>query len=140
MTGAIYLKSNVDLHLNSGATLMFSGDASKYPLVLTRYEGIECINHSPMIYAYGESNIGLTGSGILDASGTATWNKGSNRAGILDPLVARGVPPQQRNVAGRLRSTFVEPYGCTRVLIHGRDIASFPVLANPSNSMHTRNG
>ncbi len=119
VTGAIYLKSNVDLHLNSGAILMFSGDASKYPLVLTRYEGIECINHSPMIYAYRESNIGLTGSGILDASGTATWNKGSNRAGILDPLVAEGVPPQQRNVAGKLRSTFVEPYSTTRVLIQG---------------------
>ena len=119
VTGAIYLKSNVDLHLNTGATLMFSGDASKYPLVLTRYEGLECMNHSPMIYAYGESNIALTGSGILDASGTATWNKGSNRAGILEPLVASGVPPQQRNVAGKLRSTFVEPYSCTRVLIHG---------------------
>lgn len=119
VTGAIYLKSKVDLHLASGATLMFSGDASKYPLVLTRYEGIECINHSPMIYAYGESDIALTGSGILDASGTASWNKGSNRAGILDPLVAEGVPPQQRNVAGRLRSTFVEPYNSTRVLIQG---------------------
>jgi polygalacturonase len=119
VTGAIYLKSNVDLHLEAGATLMFSGDASRYPLVLTRYEGIECINHSPMIYAHGETNIALTGSGILDASGTATWNTGANRAGILDPMVARGVPPQQRNVAGKLRSTFVEPYSCTRILIQG---------------------
>ena len=74
VTGAIYLKSNVDLHLDPGATLMFSGDAFKYPLVLTRYEGIECMNHSPMIYAYGEKNIALTGSGTLDASGTASWN------------------------------------------------------------------
>jgi polygalacturonase len=98
---------------------MFSGDASKYPIVLTRYEGIECMNHSPMIYAYGEQNIALSGSGILDASGTASWNKGADRAGVLEPLVAAGVPPQQRNAAGRLRATFVEPYNCTNVLIHG---------------------
>lgn len=117
VTGAIYLKSNVNLHLDSGVTLMFSGDATKYPLVLTRYEGIECMNHSPMIYAHGETNIALTGSGILDASNTSSWNKGSNRAGVLEPLVSK--PPSQRNVAGKLRSTFVEPYSCTNVLIQG---------------------
>src|SRR2546430_967676 len=119
VTGAIYLKSNVDLHLDPGATLMFSGDASRYPLVLTRYEGIECMNHSPMIYAFGEKNIALTGSGTLDASGTASWNHGGNRKGVLEPLVARGVPPQRRNVAGKLRSSFVQPYNCDTVLIQG---------------------
>ena len=119
VTGAIYLKSNVDLHLDPGATLMFSGDASKYPLVLTRYEGIECMNHSPMIYAYGEKNIALTGSGTLDASGTVSWNQGSDRAMVLEPLVASGLLPQQRYAVDRLRSTFVEPYRCDTVLIQG---------------------
>ena len=119
VTGAISLKSNVDLHLDPGATLMFSGDASKYPLVLTRYEGIECMNHSPMIYAYGEKNIALTGSGTLDASGTASWNHGSDRAMVLEPLVADSLLPQQRYVVGRLRSSFVQPYRCDTVLIQG---------------------
>ncbi|HEX7736158.1 MAG TPA: glycoside hydrolase family 28 protein, partial [Ktedonobacteraceae bacterium] len=118
-TGAIYLKSNVDLHLNSGATLMFNGTASNYPPVLTRYEGVECLNHSPLVYAHGETNIALTGSGTLDGANTASWNQGSNRAGVLDPLVAKGVPPMQRNVVGKLRVTFVEPYSCTNVLIQG---------------------
>jgi polygalacturonase len=119
MTGAIYLKSNVDLHLDPGATLMFSGDASKYPLVLTRYEGIECMNHSPMIYAYGEKNIALTGSGTLDASGTASWNHGGDRGRVLEPLVAGGLLPQQRYATDRLRSSFVQPYSCDTVLIQG---------------------
>ncbi|MBV9615237.1 MAG: hypothetical protein JO031_07265 [Ktedonobacteraceae bacterium] len=118
-TGAVYLKSNVDLHLDAGATLMFNGTASNYPPVLTRYEGIECVNHSPLVYAHGETNIALTGSGTLDAAGTASWNTGSNRAGILDPMVAAGVPPLKRNVVGKLRVTFVEPYSCTNVLIQG---------------------
>jgi polygalacturonase len=121
LTGAIQLLSNVDLNLASGATLKFSGDATKFPIVLTRYEGIECMNRSPMIYAHGASNIALTGAGVLDAAGTATWNQGSDRA-YLETLVAEGVPAAQRVVPGsghQMRSTFVEPYSCDTVLIQG---------------------
>jgi polygalacturonase len=116
LTGAIRLRSNVNLRL-AGATLMFSGDESRYPVVLTRYEGIECMNRSPMIYAYGERNIGLTGDGTLDAAATASWNKGSDRA-WLETQVSK--PPQQRVVPGSghaMRSAFVEPYNCRNVLI-----------------------
>ena len=118
-TGAIHLKSNVDLHLEKGAVLEFSGDASKFPNVLTRYEGIECVNRSPMIYAYGQKNIAVTGSGTLDAAATSSWNQGSDRA-YLESLVAQGVPPEQRVVPGSghaMRSAFVEPYACENVLI-----------------------
>jgi len=120
VTGAIYLKSNVNLRLD-GATLRFSGDASRFPTVLTRYEGIECMNRSPMIYAFGETNIALTGTGTLDAAATSSWNKGSERA-FLEQLVADGVPARQRVVPGSghtMRSSFVEPYNCTNVLIQG---------------------
>src|SRR5439155_17930200 len=121
VTGAIYLKSKVNLKLD-GATLKFSGDASKYPTVLTRYEGIECMNRSPMIYAHGENNIALTGTGTLDAAGTSSWNKGSDRA-YLESLIAKGVTdPGKRVVPGSghtMRSTFVEPYNCDTVLIQG---------------------
>jgi polygalacturonase len=120
-TGAVHLLDDVDLHLEEGAVLSFNGNVDNFPLVLTRYEGIECMNHSPMIYAYGQTNIALTGSGILTALGTRPWNFGSDRAGILEPLVAAGVPPEERIVPdyGHLRSTFVEPYNCSNVLIQG---------------------
>ncbi len=122
VTGAIYLRSNVELHVTGNATIRFSGDVTKYPTVLTRYEGIECMNHSPMVYAYRERNIAVTGSGTLDAGDTAAWNKGSDRA-YLESLIAAGVTdPAQRVVPGSghsMRSTFVEPYGCERVLIQG---------------------
>jgi polygalacturonase len=116
--GAIRLLSDVDLHLAAGATLQFSGDASQYPLVLTRFEGIECMNRSPMIYAIGAENLALTGDGTLDASGTSSWNQGNDRS-LLEAMVARGTPPEERLVAGRLRVAFVEPYRCQRVLISG---------------------
>src|SRR6266508_4439950 len=80
VTGAIRLKNNVDLHLNSGAVLKFSGDSSKFPTVLTRYEGIECVNRSPMIYALGQHDISVTSSGTLDAANTSSWNKGNDRS------------------------------------------------------------
>jgi polygalacturonase len=122
VTGAIYIKSNVDLHLNTGSTLKFSGTASKFPNVLTRYEGIECINRSPMIYAYKERNIALTGSGTLDAGGTSSWNKGNDRA-YLESLIRQGkTNPRDRVVPGSghtMRSAFVEPYDCDVVLIQG---------------------
>jgi polygalacturonase len=122
VSGAIHLKSNVDFHLNSGATIKFSGDASKFPTVLTRYEGIECMNRSPMVYAFGQENIALTGSGTLDAGGTSSWNKGSDRA-FLESLISKGVTdPRKRVVPGsghNMRSTFVEPYSCKNVLIQG---------------------
>ena len=122
LTGAVHLKSDVNLHLDAGATLAFSGDVTKYPTVLTRYEGIECMNHSPMVYAYGQRNIALTGSGTLDAGGTSVWNKGSERA-YLESLIAQGITdPAQRIVPGSghlMRSTFIEPYRCENVLIQG---------------------
>lgn len=119
-TGGIHLLSKVDFHLDLGAVLRFDGNPDDYPLVLTRYEGIECVNHSPMVYAYGQTDIALTGEGVLDASETVEWNTGSNRA-ILEALVGAGVPPEDRVVPrhSRLRSAFVEPYRCTNVLIQG---------------------
>src|SRR2546421_4757527 len=121
VSGAIHLLTGVDFHLNSGATIKFSGTAANFPIVLTRYEGIECMNRSPMVYAYGQKNIALTGSGTLDAGGTSSWNKGSDRK-YLEGLIAKGVTdPKKRIVPGnaQMRSTFVEPYNCDNVLIQG---------------------
>jgi polygalacturonase len=117
LSGAIELQDNVDLHLDDGATISFSGDVSKFPLVLTRYEGIELMNHSPMIYAHGKKNIGLTGRGTLDASGTAGWNTGANRR-QLEAWASSNTPVAQR-VGAQCRSSFVEPYASSNVLIEG---------------------
>jgi polygalacturonase len=68
ITGAIRLKSNVNLHIKSGATVRFTRDTRKYPLVFTRWEGIELMNYSPFIYAFEEENIGITGQGTIDGN------------------------------------------------------------------------
>lgn len=73
-TGPITLKSNVNLHISEGAVLKFSTDINDYfPAVWTRWEGLDCYNARPLIYAYGETNIAVTGSGVIDAQGDVSW-------------------------------------------------------------------
>src|SRR5262245_47262954 len=68
-TGPIHLRSNIELHLAAGATLRFSADPARYlPAVFTRWEGIECMNYSPLIYARDALNVAITGQGTLDGS------------------------------------------------------------------------
>ena len=85
LTGAIHMKSNVDLHIEANAILRFSTDPGDYlPLVRTRWEGDDCYNFSPLIYADGQTNFAVTGKGILDGQGSLTdwwpW-KGSKAYG-----------------------------------------------------------
>ena len=66
-TGPITLKSNVNLHLADNATLKFLTDVDLYfPAVRTRWEGVDVNNAHPLIYAYGETNIAITGNGTID--------------------------------------------------------------------------
>ena len=74
LTGPITLKSNVNLHLEEGATLLFTPDLKEYPLVLTRWEGMDCYNYQPMVYAYDQTNIAITGKGTIDGGAErANW-------------------------------------------------------------------
>ena len=65
-TGPIHLKSNVNLYLSDNSELVFSGNPADYlPAVLSSWEGIECYNYSPLIYAVNCQNIAITGKGTL---------------------------------------------------------------------------
>ena len=71
----IRLRSNVELHLEDGARLVFSDDPAKYlPAVPTSWEGVECLNYSPLVYAYGCTNVAITGKGTI-APKMKFWRK-----------------------------------------------------------------
>jgi polygalacturonase len=144
LTAAIHLKSGANLHLEEGAILRFVTDPKRYPLVYSRWEGTECINYSPLIYAFEQTNIAITGTGMLDGQANLeTWWpwKGNAKSGWKagmpdqkhdrDSLVSMGdknVPVAQR-VFGQghyLRPPFVQPYRCTNVLIEGVTIRNSP--------------
>ena len=134
LTGAIHLKSNVNLHVSAGATLLFSSDPTHYlPVVLTRFEGQECMNYSPFIYARDCENIAVTGSGTLD--GGATWDNwwswvtpSGPDAQALQQLAADGVPVEDRVFGDghHLRAAFIETQSCRNVLIEGLTILRSP--------------
>jgi len=97
LTGPITLKSNVNLHVSEGATLRFHTDPAKYPTVFTRWEGIECMNYSPLIYAFEQENIAVTGKGTLDGQGSAEhwWSWKGPWRGTVDGGWRSGMPDQR---------------------------------------------
>lgn len=139
LTGAVHLKSRVELHVAKGATLKFSREPSAYlPAVLTRYEGVELINYSPFIYALGQHDIALTGAGTLDGQADADhwWNWARRKPpGVADDrrrlteMAERGAPVEQRvfGAGSTIRPQFVQPYRCRNVLVEGLTIVGSPM-------------
>jgi hypothetical protein len=71
LTGPVVLKSNVNLHLSNGATLLFTKDRDQYPLVEANWEGLPQMRNQSPISATGATNIAITGKGIIDGNGDA---------------------------------------------------------------------
>jgi polygalacturonase len=133
LTGAIHLKSNVNLYLAEGAILKFSRDPKDYPTVYTRFEGVECMNYSPLIYAFEQSNIAMTGPGTLDGQADKDnwwpWKGKSDDRNALFAMGAKGTPVADRKFGlGRtLRPNFIQPYRSQNVLIEGVTILNSPM-------------
>ena len=150
LTGAIHLKSNVNLYLAKDAVINFSTKPEDYlPVVYTRFEGTECMNYSPLIYAYEQENIAITGEGTLNgnADNTNWWAwKGTQKNDVttLVDQAEKQVPVSQR-IYGQghmLRSNMIQPYKCKNILIEGVTIKNGPMWhINPvlSSNITVRN-
>ena len=83
--GPLNLESNVNLHLEAGSELSFGTDYEKYlPQVLTRYEGTDVYNFSPLIYAYQKKNIAITGLGTIMGNAAESWSTWVDKAAHED--------------------------------------------------------
>ena len=69
LTGPIELKSNVNLHLDDNAYVLFTKSKEEYPLQFTDYEGQRRIRALSPISANNCHDIALTGNGIMDGNG-----------------------------------------------------------------------
>ncbi|WP_018885997.1 glycoside hydrolase family 28 protein [Paenibacillus massiliensis] len=78
-TGAIWLKSNIELHLSPGAVLSFSTDPEDFPMVESRWEGVRREVHSPCIFGKDLENVSITGSGTIEGNGQPWWDTFRNR-------------------------------------------------------------
>jgi len=133
LTGAVHLKSNIELHLEKDAVLLFSTDPKDYlPVVFTRWAGFECYNYSPLVYARDCENIAITGQGTLAGQGKPWWGwleRQNDMAALLLDYGRRGVPVADR-VFGTpdkpLRPQFISPINCRNVLIEGISLDAGP--------------
>lgn len=96
LTGPITLKSNVNLHVEKGALVLFTKDFSHYPIVMSHYEGLRTWRCLSPINGENLENIAITGEGIFDGQGEAwrpvkkvkmteaQWEKLINSGGVLN--------------------------------------------------------
>lgn len=149
--GPLHLQSGVELHLAAGATLAFSDVAEDYlPLVKVRWEGTVCWNYSPLIYAFQQQNIAITGQGAIDGRG-ADWSRAWRKQQKPDKQRLRQMGndtlPEQQRVFGNgfldrdgdgqddgfgdgkphfLRPTLIELYECRNILIEEVTLRNSP--------------
>ena len=99
LTGAITLKDGVNLVVEEGATLEFVFQPELYPIVETSWEGLECFNLSPCIYAFKAKDIAVTGKGTIDGGGSNDtwwpWN-GNPRFGWKEGMISQRIESRPR--------------------------------------------
>ncbi|EHR61565.1 endopolygalacturonase [Saccharomonospora cyanea NA-134] len=135
--GPIRLRSHVDLHVSSGATLRFSEDPADYlPVVPSRWEGTEMFGYSPLLHAHRVHDVAVTGGGLIDGNaedGFAAWRElqGEDQQ-ALRRMGKEGVPVEER-VFGEghyLRPSMLQFYESSDVLVEGVTIVDAPMWVN----------
>ncbi|MCU4676542.1 glycoside hydrolase family 28 protein [Catenovulum sp. 2E275] len=134
--GPIHFKSFVNLHIAEGAILHFSGDPKDYlPAVKTTWEGMECYNYSPLIYAYECVEIAITGKGLLTTQMDIWTIWGKRPKPHMEALAslyhqaAKGIPVEDRVMTyegANLRPHFIQFNRCQNVLIEDINIENSP--------------
>lgn len=148
-TGALRLKSGVELHLESPDTLLqfVNTDLEEnYPLVLSHWEASPCYNFSPLLYALDAHDIAVTGPGVLDGGADSehwwNWHHQVENAWSSDKkdlqledrkalrrMNAQGVPVAERvfGPGHYLRPNFVQFLRCERVHLQGFTLHNSPM-------------
>jgi polygalacturonase len=132
LLGALTLRSNLQLHLCGGATLMASKDPAHYPPVPGRAEGIERTVYSSLLTGRDLENVAITGQGVLDGQGPGWWQAHQQ---TRDLRLARNLPREAENPAGApLR--WPEPRVINLLRCQGVLISGITIRDSPSYNIH----
>ncbi len=136
VTGALFLRSHVTLHLEAGAVLLGSEDPADYPIIHSRWEGVEQETHAPLIGGCQLEGIAIAGRGTVDGRGAAWWRR--FRDGVLRyprPRLISFVGCQNVLIEGvtltRSPSWTINPVRCQNVTIDK------VTIVNPADSPNT---
>lgn len=137
LTGKLYLKSNIELHLVNGATLLGSNQVKDYLAPPQQ-------RREPMslIYANNAENVSITGEGIIDGQGGSPefqqGDSGLGRPKLL--LFARCKNVKVLNVTLRNSASWVQHYlTCDGVVIRGVKVYSFCNWNNDGLDIDSKN-
>lgn len=136
VTGTIHFKDSCLLYLSEGSTLVFEDDPSLYlPAVHTSWEGTECMNYSPLIYAFGCKNVGIAGSGTIAPKMDfwRTWfarpEEHIQATRQLYAMCSTGVAVEHRRMEegkANMRPHLIQFNRCTNVTLEGFKIRESP--------------
>lgn len=137
LSGSLWLKSNVTLHLEAGAVLQGSGREEDFPEWASRWEGPNAVTaRSPLIAGEDLENIAITGRGIIDGGGKPWWHRHWDHGGdsYKRPLLVRVVNCHNVLIEGlTFRNSpmwTLSPLACDNVNIRGVTILNPPHSPN----------
>lgn len=137
LTGPIHLKSNINLHLDDNARVVFSAKPEQYlPVVLTRWEGIDCYNYSPLVYCNGCENTAVTGKGVFDGQGKKWWQWKLLQNRAKERLYKQGLDgvPVEKRIFGKpsdaLRPAMIQFINSRNILLEDFTAANSPFWTN----------
>lgn len=119
LTGSLFLRNNLSLHLDSGAVILGSENPDDYPIIHSRWEGKHQDTYAPLITGKNLNNVSVVGRGTLDGRGAKWWQ--AKKDGVLK----------------HPRPRLVSFSDCTNVLIEG-----ITAINSPSwtiNPVHCQN-
>ncbi|MCI8528717.1 MAG: glycoside hydrolase family 28 protein [Lachnospiraceae bacterium] len=138
ISGPIRLYDNICLKLHEEAEIVFSQIPEDYlPVVFTRWEGMECYNYSPLIYAYKCKNIAIIGKGKLNGMGQSWWHWKKHQETAAKELCyaeSNGIPVEKRIYGTReaaLRPSFIQLMHCENVYL-----CDFTIEEGPQWTIH----
>lgn len=141
LTGPVHFKDNCLLYLSEGSRLVFEDDPALYlPAVHTTWEGTECMNYSPLIYAFDCKNVGIAGSGLINPKMDfwRTWfarpEAHMQATRQLYAMCSTGIPVEHRRMdegEANMRPHLIQFNRCTNV-----QLADFEIRDSPFWTIH----
>ena len=136
LTGPLCLKSDMRLLLDAGAYVMFAQNQDEFPVVASRWEGVDKPVYQSCVYAADAHDVSIEGQGVLDGQGEYWWK--SQRAGTLKFARPKLISFHKCNRVTiknvkliNSPAWTVNPIYCTNVLVDGITIE------NPADSPNT---
>jgi len=108
VAGSLFLRSHITLYVDAGAMLLGSENPADYPIITSRWEGVEQRTHAPLVTGCDLTHVAVVGRGVVDGRGAPWWQR--HRTRTLDY-------PRPRLIS------FTD---CTNVLIEGITLTNSP--------------